>query len=122
MFTIDGEHYDVGIVTLQRSMKKTYKYQVITQDGIQRSELKSLYPVYAMVIGPINQSEYDRLYDAVNQRAIPRLVSLPYNQETITFQAEIDVGQDGILCIERDGTLCWDGLTITFTGVEPLEV
>lgn len=122
MFTIDGESFHVGIVSLQRSMKKTYKYQVITQDGIQRSEIKALYPVYSMVVGPIVQEEYDRLYEAVNQRAIPRVVSLPYNQEMIVFDAEIDIGQDGILCVERDGTMCWDGLSITFTGIEPLEV
>ena len=50
MFEINGARFDVGIVNLSRSMNKTYKYQVTTQDGVQRSEIKAIYPVYACLL------------------------------------------------------------------------
>ena len=122
MFKIDGECFDVAIINISRSMNKTYKYQVTTQDGVLRSEIKAIYPVYSLTVGALTQDEYDRLYEVVNTGAESYPVTLPYNQEELNFDAVIDVGQDGILFVEPDGTRCWDGLTLTFTGIGPLEV
>ncbi len=48
-------------------------------------------------------------------------VTLPDGQEEVTLEAQVELGADALGFIEADGTNRWDGLTLTVTGVRPLE-
>ena len=45
IFAVNDIEFDVGITTMQRSVKKTYKYDVTTEDGVRHTEVKAIYPV-----------------------------------------------------------------------------
>lgn len=121
IFAVNDIEFDVGISTMQRSLKKTYKYDVTTEDGVRHTEVKAIYPVYTLVLGSINQTDYDRLREALNTYEDTVSVTLPDGQNNITFDAVADLGTDSLIFIESDGTRRWDNVTVTFTGVNPLE-
>lgn len=121
IFAVNDTEFDVGITTMQRSVKKTYKYDVTTEDGVRHTEVKAIYPVYTLVLGSINQTDYDRLREALNTYEDTVSVTLPDGQNNITFDAVADLGTDSLIFIESDGTRRWDNVTVTFTGVNPLE-
>lgn len=122
MFKINAESFNVGVLELQRQIDKVYKYQVTTQDGVCRSEIKARYPVYTLVLGAVDQTDYDRLYDVLQRGGGAFTCTLPYNQKDIVIEATIDVEQDGILFVEAGGLRRWDGMSITIKGINPLEV
>lgn len=120
IFAVNDTEFDVGITTMQRSVKKTYKYDVTTEDGVRHTEVKAIYPVYTLVLGSINQTDYDSLREALNTYEDTVSVTLPDGQENITFDAVADLGSDSLIFIESDGTRRWDNVTVTFTGVNPI--
>ena len=120
IFAVNDTEFDVGITTMQRSVKKTYKYDVTTEDGVRHTEVKAIYPVYTLVLGSINQTDYDRLREALNTYEDTVSVTLPDGQNNITFDAVADLGTDSLIFIESDGTRRWDNVTVTFTGVNPI--
>lgn len=122
MFKINAESFNVGVLELQRQIDKVYKYQVTTQDGVCCSEIKARYPVYTLVLGAVDQTDYDRLYDVLQRGGGVFTCTLPYNQKDIVIEATIDVEQDGILFVEAGGLRRWDGMSITIKGINPLEV
>lgn len=122
MFKINNTEFTgVGIASLQRSLKRDLKYDVVTEDGRRHSEVKAIYPVYTLTLGGIRQAEYDALYAAVNTYTKSLEVTLPDGQRDITFSAMVEIGGDSLVFVERDGTRRWDGLTLTITGVTPME-
>ena len=120
IFAVNDTEFDVGITTMQRSVKKTYKYDVTTEDGVRHTEVKAIYPVYTLVLGSINQTDYDSLREALNTYEDTVSVTLPDGQDNITFDAVADLGTDSLIFIESDGTRRWDNVTVTFTGVNPI--
>ena len=120
IFAVNDIEFDVGITTMQRSVKKTYKYDVTTEDGVRHTEVKAIYPVYTLVLGSINQTDYDSLREALNTYEDTVSVTLPDGQNNITFDAVADLGTDSLIFIESDGTRRWDNVTVTFTGVNPI--
>lgn len=120
IFAVNDTEFDVGITTMQRSVKKTYKYDVTTEDGVRHTEIKAIYPVYTLVLGSINQTDYDSLREALNTYEDTVSVTLPDGQDNITFDAVADLGTDSLIFIESDGTRRWDNVTVTFTGVNPV--
>lgn len=121
MFKIEGREFKIGIASLQRGIRKELKYDVVTEDGVRRSEIKAIYPVYSLTLGSIRQTEYDALYAAVNTYAEHLEITLPDGQKDITFSAIVEIGGDGLVFVEKDGTRRWDGLSLMITGVEPME-
>ena len=120
IFAVNDIEFDVGISTMQRSLKKTYKYDVTTEDGVRHTEVKAIYPVYTLVLGSINQTDYDSLREALNTYEDTVSVTLPDGQNNITFDGVADLGTDSLIFIESDGTRRWDNVTVTFTGVNPI--
>ena len=120
IFAVNDIEFDVGISTMQRSLKKTYKYDVTTEDGVRHTEVKAIYPVYTLVLGSINQTDDDSLREALNTYEDTVSVTLPDGQNNITFDAVADLGTDSLIFIESDGTRRWDNVTVTFTGVNPI--
>lgn len=120
LFKINGVEFAVGIVSISRTFRRTYKYEVTTIDGENRTEIKATYPVYTITIGALNQADYDALFEAANQPLASQPVTVPYNQTTLTFDARISVSQDAISMVDSNGSMRWDGMVITMEGVKPL--
>lgn len=120
IFAVNDTEFDVGITTMQRSVKKIYKYDVTTEDGVRHTEVKAIYPVYTLVFGSINQTDYDSLRGELNTYEDTVSVTLPDGQNNITFDAVADLGTDSLIFIESDGTRRWDNVTVTFTGINPI--
>ncbi|MCB6366536.1 hypothetical protein LI291_10170 [Intestinibacillus massiliensis] len=120
MIQIDGVAYDVGITDLQRGEKREYKYDLVAEDGTRRFETRARYRTYDVTLGSLRQSEYDALRRAAAAGGVLR-VTLPDGQEEVTLEAQVELGADALGFIEADGTNRWDGLTLTVTGVRPLE-
>lgn len=122
MFAINGVHFDkVGIVSLQRGETKEYKYDLIAEDGTRRFEIRARYRTYNVTLGSITLSSYDALRSALAANGAIVMVTLPDGQTDQTFAARVELGDDALELIERDGSRRWDGLTLDIVGVNPLE-
>lgn len=120
MISLQGLDVENLVVSLTRSEKKEYKYQLITESGRQRSELRARYPVYELTLGNLDQNAYDALRDALASDGETVLVTMPDGQRDLTFEARVELGDDGLEFLEEDGTRRWDELTVTVEGVRPL--
>lgn len=124
MLQINGTAFSgVGIVadSFTRGEQKEYKYDLVAEDGTRRAEVRARYRIYSLTLGSITQADYDRLRAALATNANSVSVTLPDGQEDVTLEARVELGDDALLLIEDDGTRRWDGLTLSVTGVTPLE-
>lgn len=122
MIEINGTSFPgVGIADLQRGEQKDYKYDLIAEDGTRRAEVRARYRTYAVTLGSISQADYDALRSALATNAESVPVTLPDGQTDVTLDARVELGEDMLGFVENDGTMRWDGLTLSIVGVSPLE-
>lgn len=122
MIEINGTSFPgVGIADLQRGEQKDYKYELTAEDGTRRAEVRARYRTYAVTLGSISQADYDHLRAALATNAESVPVTLPDGQTDVTLDARVELGEDMLGFIEGDGTMRWDGLTLSIVGVSPLE-
>lgn len=122
MLQINGVEFPgVGIADLQRGEQKEYKYDLTAEDGTRRAEVRARYRTYEVALGSIRQADYDRLRTALATGAGYVSVTLPDGQDDVTLDARVELGNDALGFIEANGTMRWDGLTLSITGTEPLE-
>lgn len=122
MIEINGTSFPgVGIADLQRGEQKDYKYDLTAEDGTRRAEVRARYRTYAVTLGSISQADYDALRSALATNAESVPVTLPDGQTDVTLDARVELGEDMLGFIESDGTMRWDGLTLSIVGVSPLE-
>lgn len=122
MIEINGTSFPgVGIADLQRGEQKDYKYDLIAEDGTRRAEVRARYRTYAVTLGSISQADYDRLRAALATNAENVPVTLPDGQTDVTLDARVELGEDMLGFVESNGTMRWDGLTLSIVGVSPLE-
>lgn len=111
----------VGIAELQRGEQKDYKYDLVAEDGTRRAEVRARYRTYSVTLGSIAQADYDRLRTALATNAESVSVTLPDSQQDVTLDARVELGDDALIFVESNGMRRWDGLTLSITGVTPLE-
>ena len=121
---IGEQEFTVGLVSLSRNFRIDEKYRVTTEDGQIRREIRGIYTDYSVVIGDVDQAQYDLLIDALTSSEESQVVTLPYGRNgTVTFRAAFESISDGISYIDEDGDgndeYFWDGLNITFTAFTP---
>lgn len=122
MIEINGTSFPgVGIADLQRGEQKDYKYDLTAEDGTRRAEVRARYRTYAVTLGSMTQADYDALRSALATNAESVPVTLPDGQTDVTLDARVELGEDMLGFIESDGTMRWDGLTLSIVGVSPLE-
>lgn len=73
-----------------------------------------------MVFGKSTKSlnDYDALYETLTAPAAYHVVTFPYGQETLTFQAYVSNATDSLSKM-KDGTNKWSALTISFVAKKP---
>ena len=120
VFTIDGNTYDVEIISLKR------KFSVLdgdkagrASDGSMMRNIIGTYYNYSMQLNTdrLSRSQYDELYEILSAPQDSHTVILPYGRGTITQQMYVTGGEDD-LRIDDKGNI-WDGLSIEFVAMTP---
>lgn len=119
---LNGTVYVVGVASVTRTLRRTEKYRVTTEDGRTHREVQATYMDFALNLGSFGSAEYDRLMSLLRSTTDDIAVELPSSHTgTETYVGVFDNVSDEIITEDEDGVL-WDNLTLSFTGTEPLEV
>lgn len=121
MIKINGVEYDLPIEQISRQFEKTNKYSVVTEDGSKHSEVRAIYVNYTVAFDALKNEEYYSLIDALNTPDDVFSVTFPFNDDYVTLDCKITLGDDYIVC-ESNGVRLWSGIKITFESVNPWEV
>lgn len=118
---INGVSYAVGTASLARSLRRTEKYRVTTEDGKVHREVKATYLDFTLALGNFGQAAYDSLMALLRSAADDLTVELPSSStEVETYTGVFDSVGDEI--VNDDGNeVIWDNLSLAFTGTVPLE-
>lgn len=123
VFTVDGIVYDV--VVPEGGLKRSG--QVLdgenagrVKSGAMKRDIIGTYYNYSLTLETdrLNVAAYDQLYEVLSAPVDSHAITMPYGQETITFEAYIS-GVDDELKLMGDWFNRWGGLTVTFTAMEP---
>lgn len=119
---LNGTVYAVGVASVSRTLRRTEKYRVTTEDGRTHREVQATYMDFALTLGNFGAAEYDRLMAVLRSATDDVTVELPSGRTgTETYIGTFDSVSDEIITEDEDG-VTWDNLTLSFTGTEPLEV
>lgn len=121
--TMDGVPYRlrVKLGTLRRSFRiEESERSGMVKSGEEFRDIIGTYYDYAMDVepDPAAPEDYDAFYEAISAPVEAHAVTLPYGQETLTYQAMVSAGEDK----KRDkvaGVTRWTGLTVTFKAKKP---
>jgi hypothetical protein len=121
VFSIDGETYDIGVVSVRREAPVLDKYANRTENGDLNREIIGVYYNYTMTFPRLhlNPTEYARLYDKVTEPVEFHTVVVPGTVGSFTYQAYISGVTDELLKMDHDGTNHWGNLQIKFIAKTP---
>lgn len=121
--TIDGRDYNIRLKyeTLRRAFEIAEGPNSGTSiDGKMIRDIIGTRYSYQIDIepDPADTSDYDDFYELISSPVESHEVSFPFGQDTITFQAVVESGEDtyfGVIGCKRR----WKGLSIVFRALSP---
>lgn len=124
VFTIDGVDLRLWVTSLKR------KFEVLDTQNSGRVQSFRMYRDiggtfynYTMEIMPdkSNRADYDTFYQIVSSPVESHMMTFPYGQETLTFEAYVTNGEDNLKIRKEGGKQVnkWDGLSLNFIAMEP---
>ena len=124
--TVDGIFYSVHVEyeSLQRSFEILEGFNSgMMLTGRQTRDVLGTGYSYNMKIepDPARRADYDALYEVLSAPQASHMVTLPYGQKTITFEAMVQSGTDTFLGAVG-GQNRWRGLSVNFAYIEPYRV
>lgn len=66
----------------------------------------------------LTRAEYDKFYEIISAPVDSHTLTVPYGQDTLTFEAYVTSGEDVLNKIDADGNK-WSGITIKFIATSP---
>lgn len=119
MITIDGESFDVPVVSINRKADFLDKYAERTEDGVLHRELIGVYFNYQLQFGHTDDTaEYARLWEKLTEPEEYHSVVVPDAEGTLTFTAYFsNVGDK--LRRSRNASHFWKELTVNFIARSP---
>lgn len=120
IISIDNNTFEVGIIKVTRKASLMQESLGATLDGTKHYNVYGTYYDYEVQFATqhMNVEDYDTLYDLVTSPVESHVVTLPYGQTTITFNAHTKIGNDSL--VKNFSTLKkWGGFTVTFEALEP---
>ena len=121
-FTVDGVAYDlVHVAEVKRA------FSVLdgpntgrAMTGEMRRDIIGTYYNYSLEIDSVtsNPEEYDEFYETISAPADSHVLTVPYAQTTMTFDAYVANGDDE-LASSYAGKNSWQNLTVNFVAMKP---
>ena len=115
------EYPNLHVVSLKRS------FAVIDGDnagrvmtGAMTRDIIGTYYNYSMEIDPVSSdlAEYDEFYEAISAPVDSHVLTVPYAQTTLTFDAYVANGEDEL--VSKYGSRNdWQNLAINFIAMKP---
>ncbi len=92
-----------------------------TMDGRMQRDIIGTYYTYRLEFDASlsDPEEYDALFEALSAPMDSHIISVPYGQGSLTFEAYVANGEDDLSRIYRDESKKWDNLTVNFVAMEP---
>ena len=122
VFSIDGITYPAVMVTdLKRS------FEILDGENAGRVKTGTMvrdvigtYYNYSMELDTSESSiaEYDALYEVLSAPVDSHLLSVPYAQATLLFEAYVTSGEDNLISMENQRNK-WEGLSVNFIAMSP---
>lgn len=119
MLVVDGQSYNVDVISVKRKADFLDKYAERTESGDLERELIGVYFNYQLKLGPnTDPAEYDRLWEKLTEAEEFHTVTVPYGAGSdYTFTAYFSNVADDLLC--RQARNQWHNLTVNFTAKAP---
>lgn len=118
MITIDGNDYNVDVLSLKRKAEFLDKYANRTEDGDLKRELIGVYYNYQLAFGPgTDQAEYNRLWDKLTEPEEFHAVTVPTNTGSYSFTAYFASIADELVTYGNEKI--FKGLTVHFIAKTP---
>lgn len=123
MFQIDGQTFNVGVVSLKREAPFLDRYAERTENGELQRDLIGVYYNYSLtfpeITGADNLAEYARLYNKLTEPTEYHEITVPDCVGTITYTAYITGVNDELIRISNVGNQ-WGKLTVKFIAKSPI--
>lgn len=120
MITIDNNTYSVGIIKVTRRATQNMENLGTTLDLRKHYDIRGTYYDYIveMATSKMRVADYDSLYEVLTTPQESHVVTLPYGQGTLTFEARVSVADD-ILLNSFTNLKKWGTLKVTFEALTP---
>lgn len=122
VLSLDGKAYpNLHVVSLKRS------FSVLDGDnagrvmtGEMKRDIIGTYYNYSMEIDPVSSdlAEYDEFYEAISAPVDSHVLTVPYAQTTVTFDAYVANGEDELVS-KNDDRSNWQNLSVNFVAMKP---
>ena len=119
LFTIDGQSFDVDVVSLQREFSLAEAHPAaMTLDGSFHRELTGSYCNYQLTVRTRRDPrELERFWEAVSAPKETITCTFPYGDGVLTQQMFVQSGTQALT--GAVGTNRWDSITLRFVGAKP---
>lgn len=121
---IDGQHFDIPMLSLKRTADFLDKYAERTEDGVLHRELIGVYYNYTLTVGTSSEfgdTDYNAFWDKVTEPVEFHSISMPVADGYYTFTGYISSVSDEYEKI-LDGKAIFKGFTCRFTAQAPARV
>lgn len=120
MITIDNNSYNVGIIQITRKATQRIESLGTTLDLRKHYDVRGTYYDYEVELATkhMNLTDYDNLYEALTTPVESHIVTLPYGQSTLTFEARVSVSNDQLIQ-SFNAFKKWGSLKVTFEALTP---
>lgn len=123
MVTMDGHNYRVRVKAggLRRGFRlEESELSDTVKSGDAFRDIIGTYYDYTMEVepDPAHPEDYDQFYEAISAPVPSHTLTVPYGQETLTYEAMVSSGEDR----PRDrlgGVTRWTGLEVRFQAKKP---
>lgn len=122
-FTIDNVEYNMPCSISRKAEVKSSGNSGDLLDGTYFNDVLGTYMEYDITVAvPTGmEDKYSELYEMLTAPVSEHIVTMPYNQTTITFTARVQSVSDK-LYREEGNTRIWRGTSFTVTASEPQKV
>ncbi|MEA4894566.1 MAG: hypothetical protein VB064_04815 [Oscillospiraceae bacterium] len=125
VFTLDNVAYpDILVMELKRSFEILDGENVgRVKTGDMKRDIIGTYYNYSMQLDTSEASlaEYDALYETLSAPVDSHVLTVPYAQGALTFDAYVTSGEDELISMES-GRNKWEGLSVRFIAMSPKRV
>ena len=120
MITIDNNNYNVGIIKITRKATQNMENIGTTLDLRKHYDIRGTYYDYEVELATskMRVTDYDNLYEVLTTPQESHVVTLPYGQSTLTFEARVSVASD-VLVNSFTNFKKWGTLRVTFEALTP---